>query len=168
MAAKPNYNLIRFIRRCIRQLKHEYGSPLTLYKLNTSTTNRATGAKTVDRDSLYVSRAVVLPDRLSREAAKTISIVSANKQVVQGGTYDPGARQFIIDRTDAPGWDLQQDDWLVYNSLRYEIKYIEEFEQGTAWLIAARKVDGSKVNEDIPAQPSQNMILADAATGSIV
>jgi hypothetical protein len=165
--ARPNYNLIRFIRRCIRQMKKEYGGPVTLYKLNSATTDRATGAKTVNRDSLYIARAVVLPDKLTREKVQTISIISANKQVVQGGTYDPGTRRFIIDRTDAPGWDLQQDDWLVYNSHRYDIKYIEEFEQRTAWLVAARKVDGSKVNEDIPVKPAQNMILTDTATGSI-
>jgi hypothetical protein len=149
-------------------MKREYGGSITLYKLNSAATNRATGAKTVNRDSLVIKRAVVLPDKMTREVVQTISLISANKQIVQGGTYDPATRRFIVDRTDAPGWDLQQDDWLVYNSSRYDIKYIEEFEQGTAWIITARKIEGSVANEDIPTSPAQNMILVDTATGSIV
>jgi len=165
--ARPNYNLIRFIRRCIRQMKKEYGSPITIYKLNSTSTDRRTGTKTVDRDSVYVDRAVVLPDKLTRAAVQNISVISANKQVVQGGTYDPGTRRFIIDRTDVPNWELQQDDWIVYSGYRYDIKVIEDFEQDTAWLVTATKVDGSKVNEDIRNKPSQNMILSDSAEATV-
>jgi hypothetical protein len=164
---RPNYNLIRFVKRCIRAMKKEYGGPITVYKLGVTTTNLQTGAKGDTRSSIFVQRAVVLPSRLSREAVQSISLISANKQVVQGGTYDPGRRTFIIDRTDVPNWDLQHDDWIVYNDARYDIKTIDEFEQGTGWLIVAKKVDNAPVYQDRIGGSHNNIILSHTATGVV-
>jgi hypothetical protein len=165
--ARPNYNLIRLVRRCIRQMKVEYGSPVTVYKLISTDTDLKTGVKTVNRESVYVDRAVVMPDVLKREQLTPISLISANKSVVQGGSYDHGTRRFIIDRTDVPGWALEHDDWIVYNGSRYNIQTIDEFEQETAWLIVARKIEGGPVNEDLPEYPAQYMPIADSASGVI-
>lgn len=164
--ARPNYNLIRFVRRCIRQMKAEYGGQITLYKLSSTSTDRQTGVKTVTRESTVINRAVVLPDTLTRDRQQSISLISANKQVVQGGTYDPGTRRFIIDRADASGWELDQDDWIVYDGSRYDIKSIEDFEQNTAWLVTAKQVRGATVNEDIYQTVSQLMTLSDTASGA--
>jgi hypothetical protein len=92
---RPNYNLIRFIRRCINQMKREYGGPITVYKLNGTTTNLETGVKGVSRDSVYIRRAVVLPNRLTRDVVQSISTISANKKVVQGGFYSTTASDMI-------------------------------------------------------------------------
>lgn len=147
--ARPNYNLIRLVRRCISQMKKEYGSPITVYKLGDTTTDLETGVKTVSRTSTYIKRAVVLPNRLSRDAIRSISLISANKQVVEGGYYDVGTRTFIIDRRDASGVTLAEDDWIVYDGKRYDIKTIEEFEQQTAWMVVAREIEGAVTHEDI-------------------
>ena len=150
---RPNYNLIRFIRRCIRQMKKEYGSAITVYHITDTSTNLTTGVRETTKDSVYIRRAVVLPNVLTRDSVQSISLISANKQVVQGGTYDPGTRRFIIDRTDAPAWCLRQDDWIVYDSKKYEIKTIEEFEQATAWLIVAREVKSHVPEQDLRRNP---------------
>lgn len=161
---KANYNLIRFIRRCIRQMKKEYGGPLTLYHLNSTATNLETGVKTVDRDSLYIPRAVILPVKLSRDAVQSISMISADKKVVQGGTYDPGTRTFIIDRKDVPNWSIREDDWLVYDGKRYDMKWITEFEQKTAWLIVGREVEAAEPEEDILALSPNLIELSDSVS----
>jgi len=146
---RPNYNLIRFIRRCIRQMKQEYGSEITVYALGTATTNYDTGVKTVTRTSVVIPRAVVLPVKLSRDVIQTISIISANKQLLQGGTFDAGLRTFIIDRTDVPStWTVEKDDWLVYDGRRYDVKTVEEYEYKTAWVITAKLVEGNPVYQD--------------------
>lgn len=163
---RPNYNLIRFIRRCIRQMKAEYGGQITIYKLSSVSTNRKTGVKTVNRSSVVVDRAVVLPDMLTRAHQQSISLISANKQVVQGGTYDPGTRRFIIDRSDVSNWELDQDDWIVYDGSRYDIKTIEDFEQNTAWLVTAKQVRGAPVHEDIYQTVSHLVTLSDSASGA--
>lgn len=164
---RPNYNLIRFIRRCINMMKKEYGSPITVYKLGTATTDLETGVKTATRSSVYVSRAVVLPNRLTRDVIQSIALISANKKMVEGGTYDVGTRQFIIDRRDVPGWELVQDDWIVYNNKRYDIKKIEEFEQDTAWLVVAREIESTAPEQDLPGETYNLLGFSHAAEGNI-
>lgn len=157
--ARPNYNLIQFIRRNIRHLKREYGGPIRVFKLGTTTTNYDTGVKDFTYQSCYVHRAVVLPANISREVAQTISIISANKQVVQGGSFDTGKRRFIIDRTDLPAdFLLANDDWIVYEGKRYQLTTIEEFEYKTAWLVTGKSIEGADP-PDLPLQAENEIQL---------
>jgi len=145
---KPNYNLIRLVRNCIYQMKREYGGSITLYQLATAATDRATGVKTETHNSIFIPRAVVLPASVKREVIQSISAISANKKLVMGGSIDVGTRVFIIDRNDAPGYIVTNDDWIVYEHVRYDIKVVEEFEQHTAWLITAKAQEGVLPEED--------------------
>ena len=94
--ARPNYNLIKFIQRNLYQLKREYGGSITVYVLGGVDTDLKTGVKTAAHTSYPISRAIVLPVRIKREVIQTISMISANKKFVQGGTFDTGTRTFII------------------------------------------------------------------------
>ena len=163
--AHANYNLIKFIRRCIYQMKREYGGSITVYKLESASTNRATGLKAASRTSYPIDRAVVLPVRLNRETIQSISLISANKKIVQGGMFDTGTRMFIIDRGDALFDDLNNDDWIVYQHKRFELKWIDEFEQQTAWLIIGKELEGARPQEDLPAV-SNNYVLDLTQTAS--
>lgn len=165
---RPNYNLIRFIRRNIRMMKKEYGGPITIYRLNTTTTNLQTGTKTADRDSVYVRRAVVLPNRLSRDAIQSISLLASYNKIAQGGTYDPGQRRFIIDRSDvSSSWELSQDDWIVYNNKRYDIKTIDDFEQNTAWLVVAREIESVTPEQDKYGYPDNYIEFSDSVSYTV-
>lgn len=163
---KTNYNLNRLIRNVIYQMKRQYGGDITLYKLVSAGTDRATGVKTETHTSVYISRAVVLPVNIRRELLQSISLISANKQLVMGGSFDAGLRVFIIDRRDAPGYDLSNDDWIVYDHKRYDIVSIDEFEQSTAWLITAKALQGVAPHEDLYAYGNGEMFdLTQSATG---
>lgn len=149
MSPRPNYRLIQFIRRCIRSLKKDYGNPITVYSQGEATTNYATGVKTVTRESKYISRAIVLPSRIKPDAIQTISIISSNKKIVQGGTFEAGKRTFIIDRSDVDSdWIVTTQDWIVYDGKRFDILQVDEYEYKTAWLIQAKVVEGAEVYED--------------------
>ena len=167
--ARANYNLIKFIRRNIYQLKREYGGEITLYILGAVATDYQTGVKAAAHTSYPIKRAIVLPVRVKREVIQSISMISANKKFVQGGTYDAGTRTFIIDRRDVPTLtSINNDDWLVYNGKRYEIKWIDEFEQGTAWVIIGKELEGHEVGEDVPAVANQNSLgLTDVASATV-
>jgi hypothetical protein len=131
-------------------LKREYGNPVTVYQLLTVDTDYDSGAKTETHNSVYVRRAIVLPVTLTRAVIQSISMISANKQVVQGGTFDPGLRTFIIDRSDVPSdFDLHQDDWLTYDGERYDIKKVDAYEYKTAWLVQAKLIEGAPAYEDL-------------------
>jgi len=167
---RPNYNLIKFIKRCIRQMKKEYGNTITVYKLGTATTNYDTGVKTHTRESAVVRRAVVLPARLLREVTQTISLISANKQIVQGGSYDTGKRHFIIERSDVPStFELAMDDWIVYDGNRYDITAIDEFEYKTAWIVVAKKIEGVVPEQDLYGKGNSYMLdMTQSVTATIV
>ena len=166
---RPNYNLIRFIKRAVRAMKKEYGNSITVYRLNTATTNYSTGNRSRDWDSVFIRRAVVLPVTLTRDIVQTISVISSNKKLVQGGTFDPGIRTFIIDRTDvASTWTIKKDDWIVYDGKRYDVKVVDEYEYKTGWLIQAKLIEGNPVYEDHHANTDSYLNLTQTATAVIV
>jgi hypothetical protein len=143
MLSGVNRSMNRFIRRTLYSLKRQYGGRVDVYKLIETETDYETGEKTYDRTMITVAKCIVLPVKIQREAVQSISIISANKEFVYGGTYDAGTRTFLIDARDLPdGYEIANDDWLVYNSRRYEIKTISEFEQHTGWVVIGREVKG--------------------------
>lgn len=163
-----NYTLIRFIRGNINRLKKEYGGVVSIYILGGVSTDYETGQKVATHTSYQINRAIVLPSRLSRDAVQSISLISVNKKIVQGGTYDVATRTFIIDRRDVPAITaIGEDDWLVYDNKRYEIKWVDEFEQQTAWVIVARAVTGAPLEQDIPRIHNNFLAIADKATATI-
>jgi hypothetical protein len=165
---RPNYNLIRFIRDNIYRMKQDYGSPITVYKLTSVDTDYETGEKSASRTAYPITRAVVLPVNIKREVIQSISVISANKKIVQGGMYDVGMRTFIIDRRDASFTDLNNDDWIVFDNKRYDIKAIQEFEQRTAWLIVARELEGVVPAQDLPAVCNDSLFdMTQTATATV-
>jgi hypothetical protein len=130
-------------------MKKDYGNPITVYALGVATTNHTTGVKSVTKSSVFIKRAVVLPSRIRPEVIQSISLISSNKQLVQGGAVEAGKRTFIIDRTDVDSdWVVTTQDWIVYDGKRFDITQVDEFEYKTAWLIQAKVVEGAEVQED--------------------
>lgn len=166
---RPNYNLIKFIKRCIKQMKREYGGSITVYRLDTATTNYDTGAKTSTRTSVFIRRAVVLPATLTRDVIQTISMISANKKVVTGGSFTPADRHIIIDRSDVPStFEISDDDWIVYEGKRYDILSIDEYEYKTAWLVKVKRIEGAEVYEDHHAKANGYLLsMTQTATAVI-
>lgn len=143
MLSGVNRRMNRFIRRTLYSLKRQYGGRVDVYKLNTTATDYETGEKTYERTMVTVPKCIVLPVKIQREAVQSISHISANKMFVYGGTYDAGTRTFIIDARDLPDdYEITNDDWLVYNGRRYDMKSITEFEQHTGWVIIGKEVKG--------------------------
>jgi hypothetical protein len=151
-------------------LKKEYGGPITVYNLGTTSTNYDSGVKTHTRDSVFIRRAIVLPVRIAREIVQSISMISANKKIVQGGTFDTGKRTFIIDRTDVPStFRIDNDDWIVYDNKRYDVITADEFEQKTAWLVVAKEIEGVTPEQDLPAVGNSYLLsLTQSASATIV
>jgi hypothetical protein len=135
--------LNRMIQQTLYSLKRQYGGTVSVYRLNDAQTDVRTGRKTINKDVFLVRRAVILPVKVSREVIQSISQISANKAFVYGGSFDSGLRKFIIDARDLPeGFEFADDDWLVYNGRRYEIKAIWEFEFGAAWIVVGKELMG--------------------------
>jgi len=136
------YFLNRQMQIALYALKRQYGGPIVIYRLLTSEVDPKTGEATVETIATRVKRAIVLPATMTREVVRNISVISADKLMVQGGGFDSSKRVFIIDRRDARDLVVSQDDWLVYNGRKYQFEKIEEMEFDSGWIITGKVLLG--------------------------
>lgn len=163
MRPPTNKNLNQRMRMALYALKKDYGAPIDIYKLTSSTTDVRTGEKVVTKTVTHVRRAIVLPSKIDRIAQQTISVISANKEFVTGGTYDSGQRDFIIDRRDVPALpELTADDWIVFNRRKYQVKSTEAFEYDAGWVITARELVGEVPEQIIELRAESLLQLSDS------
>jgi len=146
------YFLNRQMQMALYALKRQYGGPIVIYKLLSSEVDPRTGEATVHTSAMRIKRAIVLPAMILREATRNISIISADKQMVQGGAFEIGRRVFIIDRRDARGLVLSHDDWLVWNGNKYQFEKIEEMEFDSGWVINAKLLVGETDDDTVLQQ----------------
>lgn len=168
MAIPVNRNLNQRIRQSLYSLKREYGAPIDIYKLVSTDTDVRTGMKTVVKTVTHIKRAPVLPARITRLVNQSISLISANKQLVMGGTYDSSKRDFIVDRRDAPNLtQLTADDWIVYDSRKWQIETIEEFEVRAGWIITAKELVGEVPEQIFTLMADHRLAIGQTATAEV-
>jgi len=153
------------MRLVLYALKRQYGGTISIYKVGDAEVDYDTGVKTIPKSVVVVRRAIILPTKAMREAVQTISVISANKKFVFGGSYDSSTRFFIVDRRDASTLQLTESDYIVYtNSFgvarRYEVKDFQEFEFDSAWVITGKAVFG-EVPEQIFPVAADNLLRLD-------
>jgi len=119
-----------------------------VYRLISTEVDPRTGVKTVVKDVFRLKRGIILPSRITLTEIRGISLISANKRLVQGGQFESQSQKVIIDRSDVPD-DLQltTDDWIVVDSLRHDIKHVDSLEFDAGWLLTTRAV-----HADVPEQ----------------
>ncbi len=167
MRSPVNRNLNYRIRQALYQLKKDYGAPIDIYRLISSETNVRTGEKVITKTVTHVHRAVVVPARIDRTAQQSISLISANKQFVTGGSYDSAQRDFIIDRRDVRTLpELTADDWIVYNNRKYQVKTVEAFEIDAGWVITARELVGEQPERIIEEHVRSSFDILDTNAAS--
>ena len=145
MTYPASYGLNQRIRQTLYVLKRQYGGTIVVYQNGTVTTDAKTGEVTRTKMATRIQRVIVLPVTISREVKQSISLISANKQMVTGGGYEAGKRLFIIDRRDCPNLVLKESDWLVYNRRKYAIENFEEYEFDAAYIIHGKELVGESV-----------------------
>jgi len=167
MTYPANYGLNQQIRRVLYALKRQYGGMITVYQNGTVTTDTKTGATTRTKTAIRIDRAVILPVTISREVKQSISLISANKQMVTGGGFESGKRLFIIERRDCPSLVLHKTDWLIYNGRKYAIENYEEYEFDAAYIITGKEMLGEAlgVEGSIVALAAENTLALNAEAG---
>ena len=145
MTYPANHSLNQQIRRVLYALKRQYGGMITVYQNGTVTTDTKTGTTTRTKTATRIQRAIVLPVTISREVKQSISLISANKQMVTGGGFESGRRMFIIERRDCPSLVLHKTDWLAYNGRKYAIDNYEEYEFDAAYIITGKEMPGESL-----------------------
>lgn len=167
-----NRYLNRRMLNTLYMLKRQYGGSFDFYRRGSGgSTDHKTGVVIVDKSVYNIDRGIILPAKVLREAVQTLSIISANKAFVVGGTYDSSTRMFIVDRRDVPDLDLKDfdptpDDWIVYNGRKYEIKDFQEFEFDSAWVFTGKAVLGD-APEQIFQLSADNLVRVDHGAADV-
>lgn len=164
MTYPADYSLNQQIRRTLYALKRQYGGMIDVHKLLTSQTDVRTGLKVQTVTVTRVARAVVLPGHTARKVIRGISLISANKTMVMGGSYDAQSRDFIIECRDAPLLStLTADDWIVYNGRKYQVVEVVSFEFNAAWVVTAKELVGEVPSQIFAVSVSETLALSAVA-----
>ena len=159
MTYPASHSLNQHIRRVLYAPKRQFGGTITIYQNGSVTTDTKTGEVTRMKTATRIHRAVVLPETVSREVKQSISLISANKQMVTGGGFEAGKRLFIIERHDCPRLVLKQSDWLVYHDRKYAIENFEEYEFDAAYIIHGKELVGESIGGGATVTEADNALM---------
>jgi len=168
MTYPASYSLNQQIRRVLYALKRQYGGSIIIYQNGSVTADTKTGDVTRLKTAVRIQRAVILPVTVSHVVKQSISLISANKQMVIGGSYEAGKRVFIVERRDCPHLVLHESDWLVYNGRKYAIENFEEYEFDAAYIINGKELKGESIGVPgsvVKLTATNTVMLASVAGG---
>jgi len=149
---KPPYNYITnsHVAHNIYAMKRQYGAPILIRRKGNVSADPKTGTPTVENCTWLIRRAAVMPEEVTRDAKQSISLITAQKQMVQGGGFDVGKRTFLIDARDLPkGFMIEKDDWIVFDDRHYDIDNINEYGYKSAWIVVGKELRGRTESMDI-------------------
>lgn len=165
MAPITNRNVPQRHKAIIYKLKREYGGSVTVYRQLSSGVDITTGERTTTRQTWDIDRVIILPVKITANAIRSISEISANKKFVYGGYFIQGLRSFFIDPRDLPnGFQFHEDDWFVYQGRKYEISEINDWEFDSVWHILVSEIVGI-VPEQIHQLTGYNILDVSSEAG---
>jgi hypothetical protein len=144
-------------RHTLYRLTRDFGLPITVYRMGTNTTNLQTGAITRTYTTYNVKRAVVLPVRYYRDLARLFGTGNFD----YGGYFDVKHRLIIIRRKDL-SISLNINDHIEFNSLRWEIKEIEELEENRSYVLIVENIKGALLEPWL--EPTEELLFGEWMT----
>jgi hypothetical protein len=134
------------LRPVIYSLKNDYGFRLDLYRKD-EVVNLETGRKITTRIKYKIKKAILLPNQMFRDFNYgTIIKTGGNAQV--GGILDLRQRIILIDKRELPrNFEIDSNDYVVFNHDRYEIREIMDLELGDFYRLTIREVEGESPYE---------------------
>lgn len=151
----------QFIRQAIYQLKRQYGTRVTVVKLNDAQTDYRTGRKTLNTTTHAVRRAIMLPEEIGRRVEQGAAYISANKNLLAQAGFDQGKAMFIFDADDLPsGFRFGLDDHILVGTDYHKVSKIKPFEPGLGWIIYTHHVDDATFGSTLTLAASNALSLA--------
>ncbi len=128
-----------FIRKILYTLKRGYGFPITLHKITDETHNYETGKKVPTIITKKINRAIILPATL-RRVFESDSLPTDFKY---GALYNSSLRQVIIDANDLDDFEIEINDYLIWNEKKWQVSQVQELEYQTAYNLLIKMVEGT-------------------------
>jgi len=129
----------RFIRRLVYTLKRGYGFAITLHKITDEAHNYQTGQKVVNIQTQKINKAIILPAHLQRQFESD----SQPADFKYGALYDASMRQVIIDAIDLGDFNIEIDDYVIYDAKRWQVSHYYKLELHSAYVLYIKTVEGA-------------------------
>lgn len=128
-----------FIRKLLYTLKQGYGFPITLHKIESETHDYETGARIPVIVTQKINKVIILPATLQRQF-ESDSLPTGFKY---GALFDTSLRKIIIDANDLGTFNIEINDYIIWNEKRWQVAQFQELEYQTAFVIFVRMVEGT-------------------------
>lgn len=137
-------NNLRQQRNILYVLSRTFGRPIQVHRPGDSTYDPETGQQSRAHTIIPVRRAVVLKGEDVRKFVYDLTFIASNKNFTYGGLFDEMMRLIIIDAKQLPAlFDFDQDDIIYYDSLRYEIKAIDRYEDNRGFILTCKNLSST-------------------------
>lgn len=161
-------NQLRFVKDVLYQLSKQYGTPLDIYRVTSSTADTTTGRKTVAKTVCNIKRAIVLPSDVSSRFVYNHTYIAADKQFTYGGLFDINVRTVIVDKRKIPSdWDLKGENfYAVCDGVKYDFKLVTQTIDHASWVIILKAIEGTPPAQVINLNVYQTLRFVHTAGGS--
>ena len=98
-----------------------------------------TGKRTPTIVTKKVNKAIILP----ATAQLKFEYGGIDPNFKYGALFDTALRQIIIDAQDVIDFEIETDDYFIWDAERWQVAKVTDMEFGTGYTIIARMVEGS-------------------------
>jgi len=98
-----------------------------------------TGKRTPTIVTQRVNKAIILP----ATAQLKFEHGGIDSNFKYGGLFDTALRQVIIDAQDVVNFEIETDDYFIWDGERWQISKVTDMEFETGYTLVARMVEGS-------------------------
>lgn len=147
---KDHLGADRSVSRSIYALKRRRGVPAVIERESVST-NITTGEVVTEITArVSITRAILLPKKITADFVYDLSYVAANKNFTYGGFFNTKDRFIFIDARDLGTFVLRNDsDVILISSRRYKVKQIEEYDEGGKTILYIVTAQDLEVQPDV-------------------
>ncbi|MFA5759606.1 MAG: hypothetical protein WC942_09660 [Clostridia bacterium] len=126
-------------------LNKDYGLPVTLFKIVEAVTDITSGEIRRTVSFKHISRALVLPNTLTR-------------RIFNGGpVYDINNRSIVVNTVDIRQLELKIDDYALFNNKQYMITKTVEYDNKQALILEVKEYLGQPITEVFDALSGLNL-----------
>lgn len=133
----------------------------------TEVLNLEAGSKTVDKQIFEVRKAILLPDSLDRRFVYDLTFIANNKNFTYGALFDTAARKIIVRKADLNGYVPQLDDYMLFESDRWNLVQIIKFEYNVGYLLVGQRVEGAHLGGAYNASARDRVLFGSAASSEL-
>ena len=133
------HNKLIYFNNTVYALSKDFGFKCDLYRQE-ETLDHRTGRTTRVRHKFKIKKAIFFPSQLFRDFNYAALF---GKDMQFGGILDVSQRRVLINKKYLPkGFNIDVNDYVIFNGKRYEIQKIDELELADYWHLIIKQTVG--------------------------